>query len=385
MASFGDPGESGGSTSRDAAASGVARLFLYALAIAAIVVGWDALLFRSGLYYRWIEPRSTAGTTRGAIRVVEHSYDLGRRNVLVLGNSRIGEGFSSVLADEATKGAGLHFINAAIPGTDPRVWYYVLRQVDAQAEHFAAVVVPVPYDPETVAAPPADYSLDIAYLAPWLRLDDFLDFPASFDDPSLTQRARRAIAFPGQPMREDVAALLASPLQRRRDVSIWRRHYVGDALRYGGRAEALPDLALDPKTLQPLDWLGREAELKPKLSGYLAALASPPHPSAQARARNDDYYREWLRRIAQPYRAHGVPVIVIEVPRGPFHGAHAAVPAAAGAVAELAATGLLTVLPGDSFVDLEQPRYFFDGLHLNRAGREQFSPRLARLVATALH
>lgn len=385
MAGSEDTGEGEVVASRGVVASGVVRLLGYVLAMVAVVIGWDALLFRSGLYYRWIEPQSTAGTTRSAIRVVDQTYDQGRQNVLVLGNSRIGEGFSPVLADEATAGTGLHFINAAIPGTDPRVWYYLLRQLDPRAERFAALVVPVPYDPGGTAAAPADYPLDVAYLAPLLRLKDFADFPSSFDDSALTQRARRAILFPAQPMRDDIAALLASPLQRRRDLRMWQWRHVGDVLRYGGRAEALPDLALDSGTLQPLDWQGREAELKPKLSGYFAALSPPPKPSGEARARNDRYYREWLRRIAGPYSAHAIPVIVIEVPRGPFHGTHAPAPAATGAVAELAAAGLVTVLPGGSFVDLEQPRYFFDSLHMNRAGRERFSPRLARLVAAALH
>lgn len=379
-----DPAGRKHTISRRGAPSGVPRLLRYVLAVAAIVVAWDALLFRSGLYYRWVEPRSTAGTTRSAIRVVRGSYEPGRRNVLVLGNSRIGEGFSSLLADEATADTGLHFINAAIPGTDPRVWYYVLREIDPRAERFAALVVPIRYDPVELSAPSADYPLDIAYLAPLLRLTDIVDFPSSFDDPTLQQRARRAILFPAQPMRDDMAALLASPSQRRHEVRESRRRHLGDLLRYGGRAEALPDLALDPDTLQLLDWQGREAELKPKLSGYFAALSSP-HSGEAARASNERYYRQWLRRIADVYRANGVPVIAIEVPRGPFHGAHAATPTAAGTVAELAAAGLLILLPGDSFVDLEQPRYFFDDLHMNRAGREQFSPRLARLVAAALH
>jgi len=53
-------------------------------------------------------------------------------------------------------------------------------------------------------------------------------------------------------------------------------------------------------------------------------------------------------------------------------------------VADLIAAGTLMALPGDSFADLEQPRYFFDSLHMNRAGRERFSPRLAQFVAAAL-
>jgi len=351
--------------------------------VAAILIGWDALLFRSGLYYRWLEPQSTAGTTRAAIRVANESYAPDRRNVLVLGNSQIGEGFSQELADTATAGSGLHFINAAIPGTDPRVWYYLLRQLDPQAQRFAAVVVPAPYDASTQLSARANYPLDIAYLTPLLRLGDLADLPTSFDDPNLAARARRAILFPAQPLRDDITALLAAPVDRIQHLRSWRKHYLPSFLRYPGHAEALPDLVLDPKTLQPVNWGDDEAALKPRLSAYFNALAAAP-PTAAVRASNERYSREWLTRIAAPYAAHGIPVVLITVPRGPWH-AQIQPPQPGGVVAELIAAGTLSALPGDSFVELEQPRYFFDSLHMNRVGRERFSPLLAQHVAALLH
>jgi len=349
---------------------------------AVMLAAWDAVLFRSGLYYRWLEPQSTAGMTRGAIRFVDETYAPYRRNVLVLGNSRIGEGFSQQLADQATQGSGLHFLNAAIPGTDLRAWYYLLRRIDPQADRFAAVVVQVSYDPGEPVGVQADYPLDIAYLTPLLGLRDVADFPGTFDDRALAERARRAILFPAQPLRDDIAAFLSAPKERFRHLRKWRKYFVSSALQYRGRDQALPDLALDPNTLQPTDWGSDEAKLKPVLSNYFASLRERPSKSTQAS--NERYFRQWLSRIAEPYRAHGIPVIVMSIPRGPWHAALPP-PQPTGAVADLIAAGTLMALPGDSFADLEQPRYFFDSLHMNRAGRERFSPALAKQVAAVLH
>jgi hypothetical protein len=38
------------------------------------------------------------------------------------------------------------------------------------------------------------------------------------------------------------------------------------------------------------------------------------------------------------------------------------------------------VIPAATFADLESPENFFDGLHMNRTGRELFSKRLAAIV-----
>ncbi len=78
-------------------------------------------------------------------------------------------------------------------------------------------------------------------------------------------------------------------------------------------------------------------------------------------------------------------MLIFEVPRGPWHGKLKPVPAPVGAMAALVDANLVEALPGDSFVGLEQPRYFFDSAHMNREGRERFSPMLARRVADVLH
>jgi len=99
---------------------------------------------------------------------------------------------------------------------------------------------------------------------------------------------------------------------------------------------------------------------------------------------NIAYLREWLGRIGARYAPNRIPIVVFVVPRGPWQRDLVRPPVAQGAVAEFAADGRIVALPGDAFTDLEQPRYFFDTLHMNHAGRVRFSRALAERLAALL-
>jgi hypothetical protein len=343
----------------------------------------DALLFRSGLYWHFAEPQSTAGASVGSTLVIARYHDPGRKNVLMLGDSRVGEGFSAQRAEAASGRADLHFINAAIPGTQPRVWNYQLRAVDPAATRFAAVALMAPLDLPHTERSLDDFSLDTNHALPWLRLSDLADFPASFTDANERARARRAILFPLQALREDVLGFAMAPRARLAAATTARANWLTAVAQYAGRDEALPDLLIDAANGRPRDWAGREAELKPKLEPYFRELQRVASPERQAA--NDAYLGKWLGRIARRYQATGVPVFVYAIPRGPWHRTLAPAPSVAPAVAAMAATGMIHALPSTAFAELERPEFFFDALHMNRAGRERFSTLFAEQVAPLLH
>jgi len=356
-------------------------LLKLAAAITLALILIDVAIFRSGAYRHVLEPESTAGTTLSAVYAARHLYDPQRKNVVVLGNSQIGEGFSGQLAEASSGRTDLHFINAAIAGSSPRVWDYVLRAADPRTDHFAAVVLMVSYDTFGIQVDPADSPLDVSYLAPLVGFGDVPKFPLSFHAAEQRARAWRAIMLPLQTMREDALALLANPLDRFNKARKYYPGWLGAVQLYGGHPEAVPTLDIDPTTGQPRSWDGVPADLKAHLEGYFAGLRNPGYGTPQLRVEYDAYMREWIGDIALRYQAHGVPVIVFVVPRGPFHALLAPVPVAAGAIAELRDAGLIRMLPGDTFVSFEQPRFFFDTLHMNRAGREAFSAMLAQKIA----
>lgn len=361
----------------------IASLVKLVVAAALVLVAIDVAVFRSGLYDCWIEPASTAGSTIRATEVIERSVDPARRNILVLGNSQMGEGFSWQAADAAVQPGELHFVNGAIAGSTPRIWNYLLREIDPDADRFAAIVMMADYDPAASADDFTNRFSDISYLRTLLQLGDLADFPASFSMPDTVTRARRAILLPMQALHDDIAASLRAPWRRYRNAIRGRDVAIHSSMHYPGRDDALPPVRIDATTLAPLDWADATPALKAQIQGYLGGLRSAATPDQQAA--NMAYQGRWIGAIASRYRAANVPVIVFSPPRGPFHRELTRPPEITGAIASLASRGLITALPGDAFVELEQPDKFFDMLHMNRAGREHFSPMLARAVAPLVH
>lgn len=352
-----------------------------AIAISLILI--DAAIFRSGVYAWWMEPDSTGGSVVNAVAAIRHYTDPKHRNVLVLGNSQIGEGFSWPTAD-ATLGEGnLHFVNGSVAGTTPRLWSYLLREVDPDCNRYAAIVLMVDYDPSRWHSSFANYPLDTSYAAPLLRIGDLNDYPTSFSDASLRERARRAILFPMQAAHEDILDFLAHPLKRRKEIVEGRPGWIAATAVYPGHQEALPSLSIDKNTGMPSDWGPDAATLKPRLESYFHDLRK--NASAEAVSANINYEHLWVGRIAQCYRANGVPVIVFNIPRGPWHGLLTAAPQTNAALLDLHKAGVIDLLPGDAFVQFEQPQFFFDTLHMNHAGREAFSALLAQKVSPLVH
>ncbi|MBS0591642.1 MAG: hypothetical protein JSR65_13540 [Proteobacteria bacterium] len=348
-------------------------------ALVLVLLVLDGLVFRSGLYAPWIEMNSTAGATVGDLQFIRKYTHPAAKNILVLGNSQIGEGFSAPTADQAVGASGLHFVNGAIAGTSPRVWNYLLREIDPASDRFAAIAMMVDYDPAHWTGLFADYSLDSSYAAPLLRLSDLFDYPATFLDRNERERARRTILLPLQAMRLDILDFIAHPLRRYREIVHSRPAWLEAAARYPGRDTALPDLPIDDTLDMPTDWGAQGKELQAKLEPYFHGLKISA--SKDTLAANIAYEHEWIGRIAARYRAKGIPVFVFSVPRGPWHGTLVAPAQPNAALLDLSRAGLIRILPGDAFVSFEKPGFFFDTLHMNHLGREAFSQRFAEIVA----
>jgi len=94
----------------------------------------EILLFRSGFYGRFLEPDLSATGYLERILFSEiHRPPSGRKEVLVVGNSRIAEGFSEKLANQHVAADGYWFSNFGVSGTGDRVvalksWQNLPRQ-----------------------------------------------------------------------------------------------------------------------------------------------------------------------------------------------------------------------------------------------------------------
>lgn len=340
----------------------------------------DSLVFRSGLYFGWVSPPSALGSVAQALDNIRH-LPAGRRIVLVLGDSRIGEGFSAQAATAVADrlDPSIAFANGSVGGTSPRVWNYLLRDMRGPTLPLAAVALMVPSYRDDEAENPADRRYDIAFVHPLLKLADAVDFPASFDDLAARQEAAEAMLFKGFFYKSDVQDFLHAPAARIRDVRAARLHgheWVG---MYPGRSESLTGITLDLASGHLTIPAGNAAESVPTLAPYAEKLSHqrghpPDNPAAAA------YRREWLGRIATQCRDAGVKLFVFRIPRGPLHHLLNDETPPEGALAELARAGALEVLPPSLLAPLERPEFFFDDLHVNAAGRARLSAVLAEAV-----
>lgn len=343
----------------------------------------DVIVFRSGWYSGWIQPNSTAGSVVASMLQVDRYREPQLKNVLILGNSKMGEGFSGPLANRAVARPDLHFVNGAVAGTSPRIWDYLLREQDPNTNRYAAIVLMVDYDLAALEQDLGNYSLDTSYLRPLLRLRDLQSYPSSFSDPEQQTRARRAILLPMQALHDDLVSLLRAPWKRYKEIVTNRPIWLKAVIDYPGRDQVLPNLNIDADTGMPMDWSPLEASRKAELDGYFKGLRRVA--TLERQAENERYFRTWLGAIAKRYKAAGIPVIVFSAPRGPWHQQLGNPPQPNHVIQSLVNEDALLALPGDAFISLEQPLYFFDSLHMNRAGRERFSQLLAAQIAPLIH
>ncbi len=274
----------------------------------------------------------------------------------MLGDSRVGEGFSEAAANELARGTRAHFLNGAAGGSTPRCWYYMLREMDPGASRFRGIVIPADtYEDQDGASDWADNALDSRIVAFCLRASDAWDFAASFHNPRARFEALRGALFKGFLLKNDVQSLLAHPSERLRKVREYEDHDEEWSQGYQGNASTVnPDAAR-------------------------AALDRPTAPQTGDYAR---YRKVWYGRIIAHYQGKPTRIIFCRIPARPLREPHPE--HQFSRVILSLASPRVTVLDESEFADLERPELFFDPDHMNTEGRKRFTPRLAAKVIDAL-
>jgi hypothetical protein len=336
----------------------------------------DSLLFRTGWYASHLRPDSSAGTLESQLHWLKNTPPSGRPEVLIVGDSRIAEGFSASVADSAV-GERLHFWNFGMPSTTPRVWYYALRSADPTRRRFAAIVIALDkYSDADWFGLSEDRISDQSFVVMQLGLSDCADFASSLNEMTLRRRALFGCLFRGVVLRPDAQDFLAHPKARLERSADWWNNGLGYITAYGGKTESLQGLTAD--------WTNRTIHFPDGVSDAIRANVTKfvlpeevPNTGALAR-----YRRRWLGGILNMYKDSPTRIVFLQLPRGPLvnpntHGGP-------GFVDSASKLPRVSVLPADTFTDLERPDLFADGLHLNRDGRPIFSQRLAEKVNAIL-
>jgi hypothetical protein len=325
----------------------------------------DAIIFHSGLYVSILAPDSYAGRLEVLTRAEKQRPASGLKEVLVLGDSRMAEGFSNTVADELGSAAGFKFVNLAEPASSVNSWYYMLREIDPKARRYWAIVVPYAIGYEPTTADP----LRISMAAPLLRYGDCFNFASGFQRCSGRFRAFTACILRGSAYQSDVADLLEHPIARIRSVQKEAERMQSRAA-YKGRDYDLVGTSYDPTTGQ--------VTFAPKLTeaqrqAVRKSLIQPSQPDTEYSLK---LQREWIPRILNRYSNSSTAIVLTPVPRGPF----AELPGFSKAYHSILPSGVIQrttfSLPEQTFDFLEKPEYYFDAFHLNSKGRQRFTETL---------
>ncbi len=345
----------------------VARNLL--LGVAAFIC-LDGAIFHTGLYASVLAPDSYAGRMAVITRAEKQRVPSGLKEVLVLGDSRMAEGFSTAVANELGSVAGFKFVNLAEPASSVNTWLYMLREVDPTARRYWAIVVPYGIGHEPNSAEP----LRISMAAPLLRYGDCFDFASAFQLWSGRFRAFTACILRGSAFQSDVVDLLEHPIARIKNIQQEPKRIHSRAV-YKGRDYDIVGTTYDPRTGQ--------VTFPPQLTEaqrqtLRESLVRPPQSETQQSLK---LQRDWIPRILSRYSNSPTTIVLTPVPRGPFGGLpgfsmtyHAIFPS-------VVTNRAIFPLPEQTFDFLEKPEYYFDGYHLNAKGRQRFTETLvAELV-----
>jgi hypothetical protein len=325
----------------------------------------DAIVFHTRLYTSILSPDSYAGRLAVLTRVEKQRTPSGVKEVLVLGDSRIAEGFSAAVADELGSADGLKFENLAEPASTVVIWYYILRKIDPTAQRYSAIIIPygTGYEPDTAE------ELRISMASPLLRYDDCFRFASAFRQWSTRFRAFTACILRGSAYQSDVLDLLRDPVGRLRSIQLEPIRLRSRAT-YEGRNYDIAGTSYDPRT--------HKVSFPPNLTEAQREVITQsvkPRPESE-REHFVQLQRAWMQRIFDHYSKSSTAIVLTPVPRSPF-----------GELTGLSATGdsafptalskrAAFSLPEQTFDFLEKPEYYFDGYHLNAKGRRRFTERL---------
>jgi hypothetical protein len=332
----------------------------------------EGLIFRLGWYSKHLEPLSSAGTVEtylSWLRRVPHGK---LPEVLVVGDSRIAEGFSAPAAGLAD-GNRIRYWNFGIGGATPRVWYYELRDGDPTRRRFAAIVLALDqYSDQDSVDSVQDRFIDLNFVIGRLRLSDCVDFAASMKSSEYKARALSGCLLKGITLRRDAQEFLRrfkDRLKRSKDYCVNGLGYI-DA--YGGRVEDLRGLSADFASRTIHFPPGLDAERHDTVQSMVMRTPAP------ATGETTQYRKLWLGRILDLYKDSPTRIVFLELPRAPIPIPESPQPATFLEWALRRPN--VSALPMGTFRDLERPEVFFDGLHLNKIGRGIFTERIAAQI-----
>lgn len=355
---------SGSTDSKPARWPRARRAVLGLLAACCALFILDAAVFRTGVYYCVLEPASFAGEFERSLREERARPLDSRRQVLMVGDSRA-QAFRPRIAAQLTGGREFAFGNAAVRGSSPRGWYYLLRDLDPHSARYTAILIGLDsFDDEDGWEDHADRLLDLQMAVGSLGLRDLIDFPFSFPSAYNQRQAFLGCLLKGSAYKKDFQEFLAHPTHRWLEAAYYRAWSVSKNWETVGSDQSLAGLQVD--------WATRKLTLPESTDAYtrMSLKRDVENPSYPQIGREAAFRRLWLGRLADHYRASHTLLIFLRLPRSPIPRPPSLAPSNLPSVLRELAGSRPNILLADehAFESLEKPEFFLDWAHANAAG-----------------
>ena len=329
----------------------------------------EAGVFHSGFYASLAQPDSSAGRVQGTL-YNERRREISTPNqVLAVGDSRMS--FRPKAAHEHTAGSGYSFANIMVPGSSPRCWYYMLREVDPGRNKYSAILIPITDYDDDDSEDMANRAADLHYLAPLLRLSDIADFSFSFPTWEMRWEAFRGILLRGWTFQRDFQALLVDFPERAKAIQWTREESARAIYNYVYSDRSLKGLRVDYAT-RTIHYPEGLTEAEHEVISENLLRNAEPHTGHHAA-----YRRRWFGKMIDYYRGSRTKLIVLRAPRGPVVRPDLAVDEPDSSIREMARRGDILLMNEKVFDELERPELYVDGVHLNGPGSLRFTILIA--------
>lgn len=327
----------------------------------------DAAVFRYA-YPPIVEPDSTTGSAEMRVWNEQKRPPSGYAELLAVGDSRMP--LFPRVANEHSDETGYFYASIATPGTSPRCWYYMLREVDPDANRYRAIIIPEYNYEDRGSFDRYDNRIrDLNYVVGLLRLSDVLEFASSFESDEFKLKALRGALWKGFVFQTDFQQLLKAPMARLEKTEWYRRDQWEWVYNYNGDDDDLVGLSADWENGR---LLYAEGFPEGPRDGLEKELLRPPAPQI---GRFRAYRQKWYGKILERYEGTETKLIFLRMARGPVVPPYPA--DGTSVIRDLASHPNVAVMDEHAFDSMEDPVYFRDALHMNGKGSRLFSHMLS--------
>ena len=304
-----------------------------------------------------------------------------QRLVAFMGDSRTSEGFSEKKFDEiAEPVSNYKAVSLAMPGSTPRIWYYLLNDVDKYNTAFGAVVLPLPsYDFAAINpyGDPANRELDLKVLLPVLTTEQLIDFANTCSDYNLKLRIWLSTIIFSIPYQSDICDFISNPTKRLERLKAQKMYAGAGPYYYKGNEASLEGFVVANHRL-----ISVPPNTPPKLKSDVEAALATQVASPISKMQEKLYLTYWLNRIVDKYRNSSTKIILVRIPSDPFRIGLAEPPNEV--LNALTTHQNVIVMDPNLFTAFEKPVYFDDILHMDSKARLGYSRALSEKLLEVL-